>query len=132
MGATIVVSKILANQKIIANSFLFLLKQDVVDDSGKKSNVKFYAYSTKETISGIIVPTFDMGSDVATAVTHYKWANYGWCALTLAVVALPGFVCGLAITIKGLRKEITAQRIVNYSIIMVALPFLYPFIQVFV
>ena len=33
-------------------------KQDVADDSGKKSNVKFYAYSTKETISGIIVPTF--------------------------------------------------------------------------
>jgi len=48
------------------------------DDTNKKGgNVKFYAYSTKETVSGILVPTFDMGSDVATAVTHYKWANYG-------------------------------------------------------
>jgi len=103
-----------------------------VDTDQKKSNAKFYAYSTKESVSGIIVPTFDMGSDVATAVTHYKWGNYGWCALTLVVVALPGFVCGLAITIKGLRKKITAQRIVNYSIILLALPFLYPFIQVFV
>ena len=27
--------------------------------------------------SWLLVPTFDMGSDVATAVTHYKWGNYG-------------------------------------------------------
>ena len=61
--------------------------ENEADDTNKKGgNVKFYAYSTKETVSGILVPTFDMGSDVATAVTHYKWANYGWCALTLCIV----------------------------------------------
>jgi hypothetical protein len=87
---------------------------------------------TKESITGVLIPLFDMGSDIATAVTHFKWNNYGWGALTLFFVALPGFVCALAITIKGLRKKISAQRIINYSIILVALPFLYPFIQIFV
>ncbi len=94
--------------------------------------MKFYAYTAKETFSGILMPLFDMGSDIVTAFTHYRWENYGWCILTLVFVALPGLVCGLAITIKGLRKEISAQRIVNYSIILVALPFLYPFMQIFV
>ena len=75
---------------------------------------------------------FDIGSDIASAVVHYKGGDYGWCALTLLFVGLPGLVCGLAITIKGLRKRVSAQRIVNYSILLVALPFLYPFIQIFV
>lgn len=86
---------------------------------------------TKESIGGVLIPLFDMGSDVATAVTHYRWQNYGWCILTLVFVALPGLVCGLAITIKGLRKQVSAQRIINYSILLFAMPFLYPFIQIF-
>ena len=80
------------------------------------------------------MPLFDIGSDIATSVSHYQWGHYRWCIETLLFVALPGFVCALAIMIKGLRKqkEITAQRIVNFSIILFALPFLYPFIQIFV
>ena len=93
---------------------------------------KFYLYMAKETISGILIPLFDMGSDVATAATHYKWENYGWAVATMAFVALPGLVCGLAIAIKGLKKRVTAQRLINFSIILVALPILYPFIQIFV
>lgn len=95
------------------------------------SPFKFYAYMTKESISGVLIPLFDMGSDVATAVTHYRWENYGWCILTLVFVALPGLVCGLAITIKGLRKQVSAQRIVNYSVFLCAITLLYPFIQIF-
>ena len=101
-------------------------------DGATSGPIKFYAYSTKESITGIIMPIFDMGSDVVTAATHFRWSHYGWGIMTLVFVALPGLVCGLAITIKGLRKKVSAQRIVNFSIILVALPFLYPFIQVFV
>lgn len=60
------------------------------------------------------------------------WHNFGWGALTLVFVWLPGFVAALAITIRGLRKNCTFQRSVNYLIVLAAMPFLYPFIQIMV
>ena len=44
----------------------------------------------KESITGVLVPLFDMGTDLATAVTHFIWTNYGWGTMTLVFVWLPG------------------------------------------
>ena len=109
-------------------------KEDLAEElqDKEKHKCKFYAYLIKSICSGLLLPLLDIGTDVATSVTHAKFENYGWSALTLVFVAVPGLVCGLAIAIKGLRKEVTAQRIVNFSIVVFAMPFLYPFIQIFV
>ena len=65
-------------------------------------------------------------------MTHFLWHNYGWGSLTLVFVWVPGFVAALAISIRGLRKNFTFQRFINYLIVIAALPFLYPFLQVLV
>ena len=91
---------------------------------------KFYFYLIKGILGGLLLPLFDIGSDIATSVTHYKWEHYGWGSLTLFFVFLPGLVIGLVIAIKGLRKRLSVQRVINFSIVLFALPFLYPFIQI--
>merc|ERR1712020_776025 len=107
-------------------------KTDNNAETTQKDRCKYYAYFAKECTTGILLPLLDMGTDVASAVTHFYFENYAWGILTLVFIALPGLVCGIIITIKGLTKECSAQRIVNFSIILVALPFLYPFVQIFV
>jgi hypothetical protein len=34
-------------------------------------------FSIKETITGVILPLLDMGTDIATAGTHFYWGDYG-------------------------------------------------------
>ena len=41
-------------------------------------------------------------------------------------------MAAVAIAVRGLRKKFTFQRFVNYLIIVFALPFLYPLIQILV
>ncbi len=74
---------------------------------------------------------FDIGSDFVTAGTHFSWGDTEWGILTLLFVALPGFVCGLSIAIAGLKKECSVQRLINYSVIVLLAPIVYPFAQIF-
>ncbi len=43
------------------------------ENQSAKDKLKYYAYLAKETIGGVILPFFDMGSDIATAVTHARF-----------------------------------------------------------
>ena len=65
-------------------------------------------------------------------MTVYLILQYGWGSLTIIFIWLPGFVAAVAIAVRGLRKKFTFQRFVNYLIIVFALPFLYPLIQILV
>lgn len=119
------------------------------------ASILFYLAVFKETITGVLVPTFDMFTDLATAVTHFIWGDWGWGeflekekkytqtfgkhkitytlgTLTLVFVWLPGFVVALAIAVRGLKKEFTFQRSLNYLLVVAGLPFLYPIVQVMV
>ena len=53
-------------------------------------------------------------------------------SLTITFIWLPGLVAAVATAVRGLRKRFTFQRVVNYLIIVFAMPFLYPLIQIMV
>lgn len=80
----------------------------------------------------MIYPTVDMAIDITTASTHFAFKDVGWGALTLTFVFIPGFVCAIAIAVRGIKQEYTWKRLINYSIVIVLLPILYPIIQVMV
>ena len=43
-----------------------------------KARILFYLVVLKESITGVLVPTLDMFTDLATAVTHFIWGDWGW------------------------------------------------------
>ena len=49
----------------------------IIYNDGFRIRTITYVRQNETRWSWLLVPTFDMGSDVATAVTHYKWGNYG-------------------------------------------------------
>jgi len=98
----------------------------------RKATALFILLSVKETFTGVLLPLLDMGTDIATAATHFVASAYGWGSLTIIFVWLPGFVAAVAIAVRGLRKSFTFQRFINYLIIVFAFPFLYPLIQILV
>ena len=97
-----------------------------------KDYLIFYLVVLKTIFSGVLIPLFDIGTDFATAVTHFLFSNWSWGILTLFFVWLPGFVCALAITIRGLKTRFTFQRCVNYLILLAGFPLLYPLVQILV
>ncbi len=98
-----------------------------------REHLLFYLLVVKCTFSGVLFPIFDIGSDVATAVTHFKFHNINWGLLTILFILLPGFVCGLAIMVKGLKAErFSWRRTANYAIVLAIMPVLYPFVVVLV
>ncbi len=97
-----------------------------------KDNLLWIVLSLKETVTGVLLPLVDIGTDFVTAITHFIWGHYGWGALTILFIWLPGFVAAVAISVRGLRKNFTFQRLINYLIVLAALPFLYPIIQILV
>ena len=74
----------------------------------------------------MLFPIFDIGSDLVTAGTHLYYNDVSWGMLTLFFVALPGFVAGLATAILGLRKSFTVQSLINFSVVFLLSPILYP------
>lgn len=101
---------------------------DQTDD--RKESIKLCLSVLKYTLTGVLVPIFDIGSDFVTAITHFWWGNNSWGILTLFFIALPGIVCGSAIAIFGLRKRFTLQRLLNYSVIALLAPILYPIVSI--
>ena len=95
-----------------------------------KENFLFLVILIKWLLTGVIFPVIDMGSDMATAAIHYRADNPAWGTLTLVFVWLPGFVIAAAIAIRGLKKEVTARAVVNFSLFVLLFPFLYPFLQI--
>ncbi|TRY70957.1 hypothetical protein TCAL_05281 [Tigriopus californicus] len=104
------------------------------DQAGWFSKIRiiFLLILIKEIITGVIYPTVDMAIDITTASTHFAFNDVGWGALTLTFVFIPGFVCAIAIAVRGIKQEYTWKRLINYSIVIVLLPVLYPVIQVMV
>ncbi len=98
-----------------------------------RERLLFYLVVVKCLFSGVLFPVFDIGSDIATAVTHFKFKDVNWGLLTVLFVLLPGFVCGLAIMVKGLKAErFSWSRTLNYSIVLALMPVLYPVVVVLV
>ena len=81
-------------------------------------------------VTGILFPLFDIGSDLVTAGSHFYFGDASWGILTLCFVALPGLVAGLSVAILGLRKSFTVQRLINFTVIFLLSPFLYPIAQI--
>lgn len=104
------------------------------DQAGWCSKIRiiFLLILIKEIVTGVIYPTVDMAIDITTASTHFAFKDVGWGALTLTFVFIPGFVCAIAIAVRGIKQEYTWKRLINYSIVIVLLPILYPIIQVMV
>ena len=55
-----------------------------------KDYLIFYAVVLKTIVSGVLIPLFDIGTDFATAITHFLFSNWSWGVLTLFFVWLPG------------------------------------------
>ena len=72
----------------------------------------------------------DILSDLVTAGQYFYFDDPHWGAFTLVFVALPGFVAGLSILILGLRREFTIGRLINYSVIFLLSPILYPIVAI--
>ena len=66
---------------------------------------KYYFSVVRYGLTGVLLPLFDIRTDLVTAYTHFSWGDRSWGILTLFFVALPGIVCGLAFLVLGLQKE---------------------------
>ncbi len=98
-----------------------------------KERLLFYALLVKCILSGVVFPIIDIGSDIATAYTHFYFGDVNWGLLTVTFVLLPGAVCGAAVMVKGLKaKEFNWRRTGNYLIVLAFMPVLYPILVVIV
>ena len=98
----------------------------------RKEKFKWFFSIVKNSLTGCLLPLFDIGTDLFAAGTHFYWGDASWGALTLFFVGLPGLVCGLAVAIFGLKKSFSLRRLINFSICILLGPFVYPLIQIFV
>ena len=97
-----------------------------------KQNLILYAVALKWCITGVLMPLVDMGTDIVTAGIHFHYNNPGWGAMTLLFVWVPGFVVAVAIAIRGLSEKVSKRRVVNYLILILLFPLLYPIIVILV
>ena len=44
----------------------------------RKATALFVLLSVKETVTGVLLPLLDMGTDFATAATHFLWGQVGY------------------------------------------------------
>lgn len=103
------------------------------DQHGQDQEMFKYVFAIiRYSLTGVLLPLFDIGSDLFTAGTHYYWGDWAWGSLTLAFVGLPGLVCGLSLTIFGLRKQFTLRRLINYGLVAALMPVAYPLLQILV
>jgi len=116
----------------------------------QKEDVVLAATVIRYTITGVLFPIFDIGSDLAAAFTHFKvrsttsgWEkdtcststsesllqfhDISWGILTLFFVWLPGFTAASGVAISGLWKKFSKRRLINYAIVLLIMPFIYPF-----
>ena len=49
----------------------------------RKATALFVLLSVKETVTGVLLPLLDMGTDIATATTHFLWGQVSVMELLL-------------------------------------------------
>ena len=116
------------------------LRTETIDlDEGYEKTIWFHII--RKFFSCVILPMIDIGTDLAAAFQHFKYQDYIYASLTLFFMYLPGLVMSLGIFILGLfrkdrgdppsRKPITLERVARYAGLVLVLPFLYPFVHIF-
>ena len=85
-----------------------------------------FKFCSRYVITGVLFPICDIGSDLVTGGQYFYYGDSHWGAFTLVFVALPGLVAGLSVLVLGLRREFTLGRLINYSIVLLLSPILYP------